>query len=180
MTKTAHNLSEESFAPNSSGMRDPIRDGQKRARGWLVRWRREDGQGLVEFAVVLPVLLLLLTAILQFGLVFNKYITLTDAVRSGARTLALDRSLSGGDPCDPAVTQTVNSASGTGLTANQVTVTLTNPDTCGSGSYPSRTGGNEVQGDQATVSATQTYNIKVFGFSLLSVPVTASASDAIE
>jgi Flp pilus assembly protein TadG len=180
MTTSAHNLSEESSASSSHGMRDQVSDGRSRARGWLGRWRREDGQGLVEFAVALPVLLLLLTAILQFGLVFNKYITLTDAVRSGARTLALGRSLNGGDPCDPAVTQTVNSASGTGLTANQVTTTLTSPDTCGSGSYPSRTGGNEVQGDQATVTATQTYNIKVFGFSVVSVPVSASASDAIE
>ena len=72
-------------------------------RGW-----REDGQALVEFALVLPVLLVLVTAILQFGLLFNNYITLTDAVRSGARSLALGRGLS--DPCDLAVTQTVNSA----------------------------------------------------------------------
>ena len=61
-------------------------------------------------------LLLILTAILQFGLVFNKYITLTDAVRSGARELALGRGLD--DPCDPAITQTVNSAVGTGLTSS--------------------------------------------------------------
>ena len=38
----------------------------------------------MEFALVLPVLLVLVTAILQFGLLFNNYITLTDAVRSGA------------------------------------------------------------------------------------------------
>ncbi len=56
---------------------------------------------MVEFAIVLPLLLLLVTGIIQFGLMFNKYITLTDAVRSGARTLALGRGLS--NPCDPAV-----------------------------------------------------------------------------
>jgi len=178
MATVTHNQIEESSPASSYDMRNPVRADQGRDRGWRARWRRENGQGLVEFAVVLPVLLLLLTAILQFGLVFNKYITLTDAVRSGARTLSLGRGLS--DPCDSAVTQTVNSASETGLTASQVTTTLTSPDTCGSGSYPNRSGGNEVQGDQATVSATQAYNVKVFGLSLLSVPVSASASDAVE
>ncbi len=97
------------------------------------RSRREDGQALVEFALVLPLLLVLLTAILQFGLMFNNYITLTDAVRSGARTLALGRGLS--NPCDAAVTQTVNSGTGINLPASSVSTTLTNPDTCGTGSY---------------------------------------------
>jgi Flp pilus assembly protein TadG len=132
----------------------------------------------VEFALVLPVLLVLVTAILQFGLLFNNYITLTDAVRSGARSLALGRGL--GDPCDPAVTQTVNSASGITLPASDVTATLSSPDTCGSGSYPSRTGGNEVQGDQATVSATEPWTLNVFGLTIFHLNLSASASDAIE
>ena len=46
---------------------------------------------MVEFALVLPVLLLVLLAILRFGLLFENYLTLTDAVRSGARTLAIGR-----------------------------------------------------------------------------------------
>jgi Flp pilus assembly protein TadG len=142
------------------------------------RRRREDGQALVEFALVLPVLLMLVTAILQFGLLFNKYITLTDAVRSGARTLALGRGLS--DPCDPAVTQTVNSGVGISLTASQVTTTLPSPDSCGTGSYPNRTGGTEVQGDEATVTATEPYSVKVFGLTVYSGQLSASASDAIE
>jgi Flp pilus assembly protein TadG len=142
------------------------------------RGRREDGQALVEFALVVPVLLMLVTAILQFGLLFNKYITLTDAARSGARALALGRGLS--DPCDLAVTQTVASAVGISLTASQVTTTLASPDSCGTGSYPSRTGGNEVQGDEATVTATQPYSVSVFGLTLFSGQLSASASDAIE
>lgn len=132
----------------------------------------------MEFALVLPVLLVLVTAILQFGLLFNNYITLTDAVRSGARSLALGRGLS--DPCDLAVTQTVNSASGITLPASDVTATLSSPDTCGSGSYPSRTGGNEAQGDQATVSATEPWTLNVFGLTIFHLNLSASASDAIE
>jgi Flp pilus assembly protein TadG len=144
-------------------------------------WRRlrsARGQALVEFAIVLPVLLLILTAILQFGLMFNKYLSITDAVRTGARTLALGRGLS--DPCDPAVSQTVNSAVATGLTASEVTPTLTSPDTCGTGTYPNRTGGSEAQGDEATVSATYPYTVSVFGMPLFSFNLSASASDEIE
>ncbi len=46
---------------------------------------------MTEFAVVLPVLMLVLFAVAQFGIVFNNYITLTDAVRAGARKAAVSR-----------------------------------------------------------------------------------------
>jgi Flp pilus assembly protein TadG len=55
--------------------------------------RSEGGQTMVEFALVLPVLCLLLFAVIQFGILFNNYITLTDAVRAGARKAAVSRNL---------------------------------------------------------------------------------------
>ncbi len=45
----------------------------------------ETGQTMTEFAIVLPLLVVLLFGIIQFGILFNNYVTLTDAVRSGAR-----------------------------------------------------------------------------------------------
>lgn len=45
----------------------------------------------MEFALVLPLLALILFAVIQFGLVFNNYLTLTDAVRAGAREAAVSR-----------------------------------------------------------------------------------------
>jgi Flp pilus assembly protein TadG len=45
----------------------------------------EQGQALTEFALALPLLALLLFAVIQFGIVFNNYVTLTDATRAGAR-----------------------------------------------------------------------------------------------
>jgi len=47
--------------------------------------RRERGQSLVETAVVLPILLLLVAAIVDFGRAFDAYIILTNAAREGAR-----------------------------------------------------------------------------------------------
>jgi Flp pilus assembly protein TadG len=56
------------------------------------RRRRQDGQALVEFAVVANLLVVLLLAIAQFGIVWMNYIAVTDAAREGARRAAVNRS----------------------------------------------------------------------------------------
>jgi hypothetical protein len=56
-----------------------------------LRLRVESGQALVEFALVLPALMAILIGILQFGVIFKDYLTLTDAVREGARKAAVSR-----------------------------------------------------------------------------------------
>ena len=48
-------------------------------------FRRESGQSMVEFALVLPVLLLLLCGIVDFGWIYYNQITLNNAAREGAR-----------------------------------------------------------------------------------------------
>lgn len=63
------------------------------ARDATQRAERERGQALVEFALVLPLFLLLLLGIVQFGTVFRDYIALTDATRVGARQAAVARSI---------------------------------------------------------------------------------------
>jgi Flp pilus assembly protein TadG len=47
--------------------------------------RKENGQTMTEFALVLPILALLLFAVIQLGIAFNNYLTVTDAARAGAR-----------------------------------------------------------------------------------------------
>lgn len=44
------------------------------------------GQGLVEFAVIVPVFLVLLLSMLDFGMAYNNHLTLEYATREGART----------------------------------------------------------------------------------------------
>jgi Flp pilus assembly protein TadG len=62
------------------------------------RLQRQDGQTFVEFAIVLPVLALLLFGITQFGLAFHNYLSITDATRVGARAAAVKRTAA----CDAA------------------------------------------------------------------------------
>lgn len=55
-------------------------------RGEASRHRRgTEGQSLVEFSLVLTPLLLILLGIIQFGFIFNSYITIANATREGAR-----------------------------------------------------------------------------------------------
>lgn len=54
------------------------------------RWIRDNqGQALVEFALVLPLLLLFLYAVIQFGLIFYAFITIEEATREGVRLASL-------------------------------------------------------------------------------------------
>ena len=56
------------------------------------RFRRETGAAAVEFALVLPVLVLLLFGIIQFSIAFNRAQGLHAAAREGARLGALRQS----------------------------------------------------------------------------------------
>lgn len=49
------------------------------------RHRHEKGQSMVEFALVLPILLIVLCGILDFGWLYYNQITLNNAAREGAR-----------------------------------------------------------------------------------------------
>lgn len=53
------------------------------------RLRAARGAQLVEFALVLPLLLLVVLGILDFGLLFQRYEAVTNAAREGARVAVL-------------------------------------------------------------------------------------------
>jgi Flp pilus assembly protein TadG len=83
-----------------------------------VRARRgdaESGQALVEFAYVAPVLLVVTFGLCLFGIGFNKYLTLNNAVEIGGQLLSQERGETGGtgepaDPCTAASTAAENAA----------------------------------------------------------------------
>lgn len=60
--------------------------------------RLSSGQAVVEFAIVLPIILLLILGLINLGVLINAQIILTQAVWEGARTGAtLDPSIEDGD-----------------------------------------------------------------------------------
>ncbi len=76
------------------------------------------GAAAVEFALLLPLLLLIIFGVIDFGRALNAQITLTQAAREGARLDAL------GQPNSAVVTRTINAATGLNLTSANVSETL--------------------------------------------------------
>ena len=59
----------------------------------LIRRKRTRGQSLVEFALVLPILLILLLGILDFGRAIYAYNSVSNGARSGARVAIVNQDL---------------------------------------------------------------------------------------
>lgn len=53
------------------------------------RERRDHGAAMLEMALILPILLMLLMGIIEFGRAYNTMISIQSAAREGARELAL-------------------------------------------------------------------------------------------
>jgi Flp pilus assembly protein TadG len=53
------------------------------------RWSSERGAELIEMAIALPLLLLVVLGIVDFGFLFQRYLVLTNAAMEGARVAVL-------------------------------------------------------------------------------------------
>ena len=82
-------------------------------------WHRkeEGGSVVVEFALVLPILVLLLFGMIEFGRGYNARVELVSAVREGARAAALGE--------NAATVTTKTKAAAPGLTADDINVSAT-------------------------------------------------------
>jgi len=101
----------------------------------LIRARRkngEKGQALVEFTLLVPIFLLLLFAIIDFGMGFYSWITVTNAAREGARLGAVlatqqqieDRVYQAASLPDEAAKMTVVVTNAQGQPGESITVTV--------------------------------------------------------
>lgn len=125
--------------------------------------RSARGQTLVEFAIVLPLLAFLLFGIVQLGIVFNSYVTLTDATRAGARKAAVGRSLP--DPAGEAEAAVRSSA--VNLQQSDLVVDVA----------PSS---NWDPGSDVTVTATYPYAIDLLGIVIKSGDLASSTTERVE
>ena len=121
----------------------------------------ERGQSLTEFALALPILALLLFAVIQFGIVFNNYVTLVDATRAGARKGAVGREQQ--NPVGAVTTEVRNSASDLRQSDLNVTVTST--------WQPS---------SDVTVRATYPYSISLLGLVVKSGQLSSTTTERVE
>jgi len=111
--------------------------------------RGEEGDAMFEFAMVLPLLSMLLVGIIYGGITFYDYVTLADAVAVGARTIATNRGAGTGPPTACSMGETALDNAATNLKSGSLTIsaeTFTGPG----GSVCSAL----VAGDYVTVTAT--------------------------
>jgi Flp pilus assembly protein TadG len=133
------------------------------------RARDERGQTAVEFALIAPLLVVLLLAIIQFGIAFHNYVTITDAARAGARKAIVARFASGNFSD---AKQTVKDAASS-LDQNELNkpsaIQITDP-------------GGMVAGSQVTVTVNYPYTIDIplIGLTVSSGTLTAVAKEELE
>ena len=126
-----------------------------------IELRSEQGQSITEFALALPILALLLFAVIQFGIAFNHYVTLTDATRAGARKAAVGRqSASPVSDCQAAIRGS----------AKDLTQSSLIP-TCSSTWQP---------GADVTVTATYPYKISLLGLVVKTGRLSSTTTERVE
>jgi Flp pilus assembly protein TadG len=121
----------------------------------------EKGQTMTEFAIILPILCLLLFGIIQFGILFNNYVTLTDATRAGARKGAVSRQAP--NPRQACIDQV--KYSGSDLNQSKLTVD------CQSTWQPA---------SDVTVTATYPYSINLMGVVIASGTLKSTTQERVE
>lgn len=126
-----------------------------------IELKSERGQSLTEFALALPILALLLFAVIQFGIVFNDYVTLTDATRAGARKGAVARQLT--DPTGAAVSAVRSSAAD--LDQGDLNVNVSS---------------SWQPGTDVSVTATYPYSISLLGLVVKSGQLSSTTTERVE
>jgi len=123
----------------------------------------ERGQTLVEFAALLPVLCLILFGIVQFGVVFHDYLTVTDASRVGARKAAVSRFVGDtGAAAEAAALNAANGLNGPGLDAS-----------CQADDW-------STPGSDVSCTVTYPYSIDVLGMVVKSGVLTSVTTERLE
>jgi Flp pilus assembly protein TadG len=128
-----------------------------------VQVKNERGQTMTEFALVAPIFVVLLFGIIQFGIIFNNYVTLTDAARAASRKGAVSRNAS-----DPKGTcEAAGYAAGTNLK---------NPGT----DFKVSCSSSWASGSELTVTATYPYRVKLVGWVVASGNLNTTMKERVE
>jgi Flp pilus assembly protein TadG len=125
--------------------------------------KNERGQTMTEFAFVLPILLVVLFGIVQFGIIFNNYVALTDAARAASRQGAVSRNSS-----DPK-----GDCEATGYDAGS---NLKNPGT----DFVLTCDSTWAPGSDVTVTATYPYDIKLLDWVVASGTLNTTMKERVE
>jgi Flp pilus assembly protein TadG len=127
------------------------------------RRARSRGQAMVEFVLILPVLLLLILGIYQFGQTYSDYIQVTNAARDGGRKSLVSR----GDTTGVADAVAAAKNATWWLDKNNMTVTVS-------------PGQPWTQGQTVTVTVKYPYSINILGYVVASGTLSSATTVRVE
>src|SRR5271155_3174527 len=151
----------------------------------------ERGQALLEFAFLLPVLMLVLLGMIVFGIAMNNYLELSNGAAAGAQAISISRGQTV-DPCGTAAPPFHGAAPNLATANLSFTFTITPPTGSTDTGYPATTmgyppsctgaAGHMLQGATVQVAVTYPCNLKVFGINYApgGCTMTAQTAEAIQ
>jgi len=143
------------------------------------RRRSQRGAAAIEFALVLPILVIIVFGIIAFGIGFTQKQTLSSAVRDGARFGSVGIYVAAaGTPrtCGDVIAKTRQNASTIGMTGSDVSVTVTRGGTSVCAATGATVTGSPGASPCANASPTDDLTVKAVFVGQLNVPLLMSKS----
>ena len=150
---------------------------------------REQGGALVEFALIAPLVLMLMTGVFSIGIVLNGSMMLTNGVGAGARAFALSRGVtvtSGGtqsqitDPCAYAVQIAKQAAPNLNSSAATFSITWT-PNGGAAAIYSTTCNGITLNtGDTVQMQASYPVTMIVYGWRPGALNITEQTTELVQ
>lgn len=148
------------------------------------------GGSLVEFALVVPLMMILITGMFSIGLALNNYMVLTNGVSAGARAFALSRGVtvttSGGstsqitDPCAYAVQFAKQAAPNLNTSAATFAITWT-PNGGSATNYTTSCNGISLNtGDTVQMKATYPVSMIIYGWRPGALNITGQTTELVQ
>jgi len=166
------------FAASSEGDGEA---GLRRARQCGRLLFAEDGGPLVEFAMVLPMMMAMMTGIFYLGIGLAQYIQLTNATDIAARQISISRGVSAlaSDPCSTGTTYF--EAAAPNLTTSNLTFVYTINGTGHTGtSCTSLALTSASQGENVEVQVSYPIHLGIYGLGWSSIPLKAQTTEIIQ
>ena len=150
----------------------------------------EQGGSLIEFALVVPLMMILITGMFSVGIALNNYMVLTNGVSAGARAFALSRGVtvttSGGgtaqitDPCAYAVQIAKQAAPNLSTSAASFAITWT-PNGGIATNYTTSCNGIALNtGDTVQVKATYPVSMIIYGWRPGALNITGQTTELVQ
>lgn len=142
--------------------------------------RRTEGSPIVEFALVLPIMMILITGMASVGIFLSNYLALTNTVDSAARTMSMTRGMGYSDPCNYAIGAATSNGIGLNMSAITWQVKWT-PQGGSSATYGSSCPGRAIlANDTVSVSAQYPAVLMLYGLSPTNFNVVAQTSEQVQ